>query len=231
MEAVILAGGFGTRLADVVKDVPKPMAPVGGRPFLEFVLDDLIAQGIDRIHLAVCHKKESIMNHFGRSYRDAEILYSVEDRPLMTGGAVRLAMEQCQEERVFVLNGDTFFRVDIQKLRAFSQSHAFPFVMTVRKMEECSRYGMLELGDDGAASGYAEKEHGGEGFINGGFYDMARTALRSYPERFSLEEEYIPKAMSQGDVGAVPFSGFFIDIGIPEDYARAQRLLGSNGYA
>ena len=226
MEAVVLAGGFGTRLAGIVKDVPKPMAPVAGRPFLEYILDSLLAQGVDRIVLAVCHKKECIMEHFGASYHGAAIAYSEETTPLLTGGAIRKALEQCREEQVFILNGDTYFDVDLRTLREFSKRRDMPVVIAVKEMTDISRYGTLELSEDGTISGFAEKQPCLKGLINGGVYDIRRTALREYPEAFSFEEVYMPAAIKARKAGGVVFDGFFIDIGIPEDYARAQKLFG-----
>lgn len=231
MEAIVLAGGFGTRLAGIVKDVPKPMAPVAGRPFLEYVLDALLAQGVDRIVLAVCHKKECIMKHFGTSYRGAAIVYSKETMPLLTGGAIRKALEQCCEDRVFILNGDTFFDVDLRILREFSEARDMTLAIAVKEMTDSSRYGTLDLAEDGVISGFAEKRPCAKGLINGGVYDISRTALREYPETFSFEETYLPEAIQARRAGGVRFDGFFIDIGIPEDYVRAQELLGSGSNA
>lgn len=231
MEAVVLAGGFGMRLAGVVKNVPKPMAPIAGRPFLEYVLDSLLAQGMDRIVLAVCHKKECIMEHFGVSYRGAAVSYSEETTPLLTGGAIRKALEQCREDRVFILNGDTFFDVDLKMLREFSEMWDMPLVIAVKEMTDFSRYGTLDLAEDGTISGFAEKQPRAKGLINGGVYDIRRTALREYPEAFSFEDVYMPTAIKARKAGGVVFDGFFIDIGIPEDYARAQELLGRGSNA
>lgn len=231
MEAVVLAGGFGTRLKSVIKDMPKPMAPVAGRPFLEYVLDNLISQGIDRIILAVGYKKECIMDHFGTKYRGIEIIYSEENTPLFTGGATKCALKLCRNERVFVLNGDTFFHVDLNQLRRFSLEKNIPFCLAVKDVEDSSRYGALSLSDNGLLSNYSEKQSNRRGYINGGIYDMERTVLEEYPEQFSLERDFIPEMIRDGKAGGVRFTDFFIDIGIPEDYARAQVLLGDRPHA
>ena len=117
-EAIVLAGGFGTRLAHIVSDVPKPMAPVCGRPFLRFILDDLQKKGVERIILATGYKRECIEEFFGTHYRGMEIVYSPEDTPLGTGGAIKRALSLCREDWVAVLNGDTYFDVDFSTLDA-----------------------------------------------------------------------------------------------------------------
>lgn len=225
MEAIILAGGFGTRLAKVVKDVPKPMAPVAGRPFLQFVIDDLIEQGVDRIILAVCYKKDVIIDFFGSYYRGAEILYSIETTPLLTGGAVRQALRSCKEDRVFIINGDTFFSVDLNAMRRFSVNHGKNVVIAVKEMREFSRYGKVEIDAQMEVVAFHEKQYCDLGFINGGIYDLKRTALDVYPSKFSMEDEYFPVALKTHDILAFPSQGLFIDIGIPEDYQKAQALF------
>lgn len=231
MEAIVLAGGFGTRLAGIVKDVPKPMAPVAGHPFLEYVLDLLLAQGVDQVVIAVCHKKECIINHFGTSYRGVAISYSEENTPLLTGGAIKKALEQCHEERVFVLNGDTFFDVDLKSLREFSKTRDMPIVIAVKELTNFSRYGTIDLSGNGIVSGFAEKHPCVRGFINGGIYDICRSALQGYPEVFSFEEVCMPEMINARKAGGVLFDGFFIDIGVPEDYTKAQKILGSKSNA
>lgn len=231
MEAIILAGGFGTRLTGLVRDVPKPMAPVAGRPFLEYILDDLVKQGIDRAVLAVGYKKEIIMDHFQQRYRGLELLYSAETEPLLTGGAIRQAMALCREERVFVINGDTFFQVDLSALRTFALRSGKAIVITLKEMKNISRYGAVEIDRDGNVTAIREKEALPWGYINGGIYDMSRHALERFPERFSLENDGFPDMFRKGQLKGFLAKGFFIDIGVPEDYMRAQTILGSEEFA
>ena len=225
MEAIILAGGFGTRLAQVVKDVPKPMAEVAGKPFLVYIVEDLITQGVDRIVMAVCYKKECIMDFFGSNYHGAEIAYSVEDTPLFTGGAIKKALEQCREERVLIINGDTFFSVDLQKMRQFSLERGETVAIAVKEMVDFDRYGEEELDSTQKVVAFYEKAPCDRGWINGGIYDLKADCLRDYPTKFSLEQECFPKLLQAGKIAAFPSAGFFIDIGIPEDYDRAQTLF------
>ena len=228
MEAIILAGGFGTRLAQVVKDVPKPMAPVAGKPFLQYITDDLINQRVDRLIFAVCYKKDSIMHFFGNNYHGVDILYSVENEPLLTGGAIRQALKLCKEERVFVINGDTFFNVDLNAMRMFSVNTGKQIVISVKEMNVFSRYGTVSLDDSMIVTAFHEKQFCERGYINGGVYDVWRTALKDYPEKFSMESLCFPELLKDRQIAAFISDGMFIDIGIPEDYARAQVLFGDN---
>lgn len=226
MEAIILAGGFGTRLAQVVKDVPKPMAPVAHRPFLVYVVEDLISQGVNRIVMAVCYKKECIMDFFGNCYNGVEILYSVEESPLFTGGAIKQALFLCKDTQVFVVNGDTYFSVDFQKMRAFAEEKKTAVTIAVKKMVEFDRYGKVEISEGALVTAFHEKAPCEKGWINGGIYDIKASCLRGYPAKFSLEQECFPKLLELGQIAAFRSDGFFIDIGIPEDYDRAQTLFG-----
>lgn len=225
MEAIVLAGGFGTRLAQVVKDVPKPMAPVCGRPFLEYLLDWLISQSADRIVLAVGYKKECIIDHFGHEYKGAAIAYSVEDTPLYTGGAAKKALGLCHDERIFVVNGDSWFPVNLRRMRSGAEASGMPVIIAVKRMHHFSRYGNVSIDCEGVITAFNEKRFCEDGFINGGIYDVARTALEGYPAAFSMENDYFPVLVRERRIRAFPDDGSFIDIGIPEDYDRAQELF------
>ena len=225
MEAIILAGGFGTRLAQILKDVPKPMAPVCGRPFLEYQLDWLVKQGVNRVVLAVGYKKECIMDHFGASYRNMTITYSQEDTPLYTGGAARKAIERCREERVFIVNGDTYFPADLKKLRACAAEKDATAAVAVKRMFDFDRYGTVVFDEACHINAFQEKRPCRDGYINGGIYDFAVTALKDYPEAFSMENDCFPRLAAAGELVACPDEADFIDIGVPEDYVRTQKLL------
>ncbi len=225
MEAIVLAGGFGTRLAQVVKDVPKPMAPVCGRPFLEYLLDWLTGQGVDRIVLAVGYKKKCVMDHFGQNYKDAAVAYSLEDTPLYTGGATKKAMDMCREERVFVINGDSWFPVDLRRMRRDAEASGAPVTIAVKRMQHFSRYGNVTIDSEGFITAFQEKRYCEDGSINGGVYDVVRTVLDGWPEAFSMENDCFPALVSERKIRAFLGEGSFIDIGIPEDYARAQEFF------
>ena len=223
MEAIVLAGGFGTRLAHIVSDVPKPMASVSGRPFLEYILTDLVQNGVDHIVIAVHHMKETIMNYFGNTYQGAAIDYSVEEIPLKTGGAIKKALSLCREDRVLIINGDTFYKVPLRDMLHHAQNVGTPICIAVREMTNFSRYGKADVSEDGFITAFHEKELCAKGYINGGIYAIEKNVLDKYPQVFSIEELCFPNMLADRKIAAFVSNAYFIDIGIPEDYARAQK--------
>ena len=222
-EAVVLAGGFGTRLAHIVSDVPKPMAPVCGRPFLRYLLDDLQRKGVERVILATGYKRGCIEAFFGAHYRGLELVYSPENAPLGTGGAIKRALALCREEWVAVLNGDTYFDVEFSALEQRKRPGAI--VVAAKRLRNFDRYGALELNGDTVAA-FREKAPCAEGLVNGGVYLMERTALEAVPEtRFSFETAVLEPLAARRAVLAAESGGYFIDIGVPEDYAAAQETM------
>ena len=227
-EAIILAGGFGTRLSHVVSNVPKPMAPVYGKPFLSYVLDRLVEAGVQRIVLATGYKHEVIQAWFGNSYRGAEIVYSHEDTPLFTGGAIVQAARLLQSEDFIVLNGDTLFSIDLAQFYTFHTAHKANLSVALRSVEDTSRYGSVQCHDDRITAFCEKAESQGAGAINGGIYAIRREWLlaQDLPTKFSFEKELMqPLAGKDGFYGLL-CKDYFIDIGIPEDYFRAQREFG-----
>ena len=221
MEAVILAGGLGTRLRSVVSEVPKCMAPVDGKPFLQYVLEWLSRFDVSHVVLSVGYLREVIFAFIDSREWPFEISYAVEEEPLGTGGGIRLALTKCREDRVIVLNGDTFFNVDLKAL-----TFAAPVTLALKPMRDFDRYGAVDLAG-GLVTGFHEKTACTEGLINGGVYALVRSRLdlAFYPGRFSFEKDLLePLAAARLVAGQVQ-EGYFIDIGIPEDYARAQREL------
>lgn len=225
MEAIILAGGFGTRLRDVVSDIPKPMAPIGNRPFLAILLSQLSRKGFKHVVLAVGYLAEKITNHFGDKYDSMKISYVIEDKPLGTGGAVRLAMTKVKGDYVFVLNGDTFLDADFQSINSLWRRYKQP-IMVARQVNDIARYGALIVNHD-RLSGYYEKGQTGPGIINAGCYVLPKDALDIFEigKAFSIESDYFEKIYQDKFIRIVPTQGHFIDIGIPEDFERAQTEL------
>lgn len=222
MEAVILAGGFGTRLSHIVSDVPKPMAPVAGHPFLKYILDDLIVKGISRVVMAVGYKKESIITFFGQSYNGCEIVYSNEEKPLLTGGAMKKALTICKEDQVFVVNGDTFFDVNLQAMAAKHIENNADLTIATKEMKDFDRYGTVITEKD-RISAFMEKKRINYGVINGGIYLINKDLLSLFTEsRFSFETEIMEKRVNEIKIYAFLSGGYFIDIGVPEDYAKAK---------
>lgn len=230
-EAIVLAGGFGTRLAHVVPDVCKPMAPVAGEPFLRRVLDQLDAAGFARVVIADGYRREQIERYFMGSYRGLEIDYSSEEEPLLTGGAVKKALTACERSEVFVLNGDTSLGVDFDAMECVLAAHSeAECCIAAKRMRDFDRYGTLDVDEGDFVRAFREKAPCENGLINGGTYLVRRTALESQPDVFSLENEWFQKVVSNGALVSCEALGDFIDIGVPEDYARAQDIF-NNGNA
>lgn len=226
MEAIVLAGGLGTRLKGTLEGVPKPMAPVMGRPFLEFVLGQLQCVGCSRVILSVGHLHTVIEKHFGVTWRGMSLDYAVESVPLGTGGGIRAALELAAEENVLVLNGDTFLQADYAAMMRFHAAHAAQLSMAVTHQPDISRYGGVLL-DGERVIGFEEKGRTGPGWINAGAYAMRRD-LQWPPnlvEKFSFERDFLAREIGRLATAAYRVDGFFLDIGVPEDLDRAQTEL------
>jgi D-glycero-alpha-D-manno-heptose 1-phosphate guanylyltransferase len=226
MEAIVLAGGMGTRLKAVIQDIPKPMAPIGNRPFLSFLLDDLQVQGVKRVILSTGYKHEVVEEHYKSSYKGMEVVYSVEDTPLGTGGAIKKALGQVKGSQVLILNGDTMFRVNLQEMRNFHLKHKADFTLALKKMEDSQRYGVVETKNQQVVR-FREKTESKSGAINGGIYMLKKQVLLGLdlPEKFSFEKDFMETYYQDLKVMAFESEGYFIDIGIPEDYSKAQNEL------
>ena len=207
----------------MVSDVPKPMAPVAGRPFLRYVLNELTEKGVDRIVLAVGYMREAIMEDFGDVYRGAKLIYSPEDTPLLTGGAIKKALELCLDDEVFVVNGDTLFEVNLTEMAVFYREKKADFVMAVRLMHDFDRYGTVVINKNGRIERFLEKRPTKEGLINGGVYLIKKEFLRNTLEEvFSFEKDVLERRVRDECFYAFISDAYFIDIGVPEDYKKAQ---------
>lgn len=225
MDAIILAGGEGKRLRHVVSDVPKPMAPVAGRPFLEYLIQKLKDAGAGKIVLSVGYKADAIRKHFGDGSRFGVSISYVEEKELLgTGGAIRYAAEKGGVgDEFLVLNGDSYFDVDLQALARAHKASKAVGTLALRRVVNPHRSGVVELDAEGRITKFSEKKKvEGEALINGGVYALSRRIFNHFPqkEEFSVEEEGFPAAIAGGLAGVVS-DGYFIDIGVPEDYARA----------
>lgn len=232
MQAIVLAGGLGTRLRATIGAMPKPLAPVAGRPFLEYLLDHWIRQGVTRFILSVGYRHEAISGHFGAAFHGVPIGYAVEDRPLGTGGGLLLAATQLAGGDSFlVINGDTFFEVSLAALREFHVSRGALVTLALFRSPQEGRYAGLKLGNSGEVLALGAGEPGG--LANGGVYLMERALLDDGPWRaaspLSLEEDILPFTLSSGRrLFGIECRGRFLDIGVPEDYARAAALLSNH---
>lgn len=223
MEAILLAGGLGTRLRSVVSDRPKPMALIQGRPFMEYVIRELALQGIDQIIFAVGYKGSMVEEYFGdgRAF-GIKASYAYEETLLGTAGAIKNGARYMEGEQVLVLNADTFYRLDYGRLRAQKEEQELDMVLVLRQVEDVSRYGQAVL-TGGRLTGFNEKTRDPKpGTINGGVYLMTRELIRQIPDgKVSLENDMIPKWLLEGRrLGGFVNDGYFIDIGVPDDYYR-----------
>jgi len=228
-EAIVLAGGFGTRLKSVVSDIPKPMAPVAGKPFLDYVLTYLQHHQIDHCILAVGHLREQIISYFGSSFNGIRISYSEEETPLGTGGGIKQACEYLNGDEAFVINGDTFFNVDLQELYHFHKQTNAKLSMALKPMTEFDRYGTVEIKNSGKVDAFLEKKYMPVGLINGGVYTLNKSIFSAIPEStFSFEKEVLERRVGDGIIYGLKVDKYFIDIGIPEDYQQAQNDFAQN---
>ena len=227
-EAIILAGGLGTRLRSVVSNLPKCMAPVAGKPFLYFVIEYLLSQGIDKFIFSVGYKSEMIIEYVNTQYPMLNVQYSIEEEPLGTGGAVKFACGFATQKNVLVVNGDTIFKIDIEKLSAFHNSCAADCTLSLKPMHDFNRYGVVELNNDCSIASFKEKQQYSSGLINGGVYalNVAGFLQEDLPQKFSFENDYLEQYFDKRKMYGVAQDGYFIDIGIPEDFERAQSELG-----
>ena len=230
MEAVVLAGGMGTRLRSAVPDLPKCMAPVAGRPFLAWLLDDLEDAGFGHVILSLGYRHEAIEAWVASRNNRARIDCVVEAEPLGTGGGVRLALQQAEESDVFVLNGDTWFGVDYPAMAQFHRQQGTLATLALKPMRDFDRYGEVCCTPTGRISAFREKQPCRQGLINGGIYLLQKDALAECPERFSLERDFFEPLARQERLSGFRSEGYFIDIGIPADYTRAQQDFASGAY-
>ena len=222
-ELIILAGGLGKRLKSITKDlVPKPMVEIKGKPFLEYVLNSVSKYGLSKIILSVGHKYEIIQDYFGSSFGDIPLYYSIEDAPLGTGGAIKKALEVVDSDYAFILNGDTYFDIDLNEILWQHIESTADMSIALKEMKNFDRYGCVEL-TNGKITGFKEKQFYFKGFINGGVYVVNRGIMRSFPTKtkFSFENDFLEKEVSAIFIHPYISKGYFIDIGIPEDFKRA----------
>jgi len=230
MHALILAGGLGTRLRSIFQDRPKPMADIAGRPFLEYLLDYWILQGINQFTISVGYLGSIIQTHIGNSYRGIDINYMVESSPLGTGGAIRAALINTisKDNNLVILNGDTWFEANLDSLRQVFFTTSMPLTICCATVNSNTRYGGLKLGENNKVINFGVQIEQ-KAYINGGCYLIHQETLKNYisryPDSFSFEKDVIPNLVSEEKVSASIQNGVFIDIGIPEDYSLSQKII------
>jgi len=229
MRALILAGGFGSRLQSVVNEAPKPMAPVAGRPFLEHLLDHCLKFGFEEALLSVGYKSELIISHFGNNYKGLRLEYAVEKEALGTGGAIRFALDSAKSDSLWtILNGDTLFTCDLHLLQKFFIEKKADMAMALRRMQHFDRYGLVSCNSENKVIAFLEKQYADDGLINAGIYmfpaGLIQQKFKNH-EKFSFEKDFMEKLVNDINIYGIELEGYFIDIGIPDDYQKANQDL------
>ena len=226
-EAIILAGGLGTRLRSTVPDLPKCMAPVAGRPFLSYVIDYLRMQGIERFIFSLGYRWGLIEEFLQKECPTLDYTSIIEEEPLGTGGGIRLAIEKANSNNVLVANGDTLFNIQSKELFQTHIDNGSECTLALKAMHDFDRYGVVEMNDKGRILSFKEKQFYPVGLINGGIYLLNKDQFlaRQLPQKFSFEKDYLEPFCTEAPFYGSVQEGYFIDIGIPEDYQRAQSEL------
>ncbi len=221
-EAIILAGGLGTRLQHLIPDLPKPMAPVNDKPFLSYILEELNHQSFKHVVLSVGYKAKPIVSYFGTQFKNIKLSYSIEETPLGTGGAIKKSLNYTHSNSVFIINGDTFFEVDFDSMEILHRNRHAAVTLAAKPLHDFDRYGTIAIERDRIIA-FREKQFTKQGLINGGIYLLNKSLLpiSSWPETFSFEKDFLETGFQNNQFVAYISEGYFIDIGIPEDYARA----------
>ncbi|UCN00485.1 nucleotidyltransferase family protein [Sulfurimonas sp. SWIR-19] len=217
MKVIILAGGFGTRLQSLVKDVPKPMAKIGKKPFLEYIFTKLSSFEIDEVVLSVGYKQKIIKEYFKNKYKNIKITYSSETTPLGTGGAIKKALKLLPtDENILILNGDTFFNLKIDAFFDFSTNSLI--TIAIKPMQNFERYGSVIVHHNRVLS-FEEKVFTKKGFINTGVYSISPKIFEQHTQNIFSFEDFLNE---QKNIKAYTANSYFVDIGIPKDYIKAQ---------
>ena len=230
LETIILAGGLGTRLRSVVSDIPKCMAPVAGRPFLYHVIEHFRKNGIEKFIFSLGYMHEMITGWLKEQYPLLPMQFSIETEPLGTGGAVQMACKLTTEKNVLLINGDTLFSIELTKLMAFHEMCGADCTLSLKSMKHFDRYGVVELNGDQSIASFKEKQHFESGLINGGVYALNAVNFleEGLPEIFSFEKDYLEKYNTKRRIFGLEQDQYFIDIGIPEDFERANKELANS---
>ncbi len=224
--AIILAGGMGTRLKTIISDLPKPMAPIMNVPFLTYQLNYLKHFGIKKVIFSVGYLSEKIIAHYNQSFENISIEYSIEKNPLGTGGGIRMAMSNLNEDLVLILNGDSFFDLDLEQFYNLHLEQKSDFSLALRYVNNSERYGNIEFNSSNQITSFIEKNQLNQsGYINAGVYILSKKLYLQNTKsniNFSIEKDFFEKQLNQLIIKGFEFKDYFIDIGIPEDYLKAQ---------
>jgi D-glycero-alpha-D-manno-heptose 1-phosphate guanylyltransferase len=222
-DVIILAGGFGTRLKSVVSDMPKCLAKVSEKPFLSYVLDSLISYNYTHFIFSLGYKSEFIIDFIETNYPQLNVTYSIEKDPLFTGGAIRLALEKCQKQNVLIINADTYFGFDLNKFLNYHIYQNSDISIALKYMVNFDRYGVVKFDENNIINSFDEKKFQESGYINCGYIIINKNVLMNMPLNipFSFEKDFLFLNLSNLKVLAFVANAYFIDIGIPEDFIKA----------
>ena len=232
-EAIILAGGLGTRLRSSVPDLPKCMANVAGRPFISYIIDYYSQNGIGKFVFSLGYRHEVIEAYLAAEYPLLDYSCSIEQQPLGTGGSILKSCSLTGSDNVIVANGDTLFLVHLESLASFHENNDADCTLALKQMTNSDRYGVVETDESGRINSFKEKKWYDTSLINGGVYalNVPRFANTSFPEIFSFEKEFLEKFTDEKKFYGLTQDAYFIDIGIPEDYEKAQSELKNYRHA
>lgn len=224
-ECIVLAGGFGTRLQSVVKDVPKCMAEVAGKPFLYYVMKHLERERFGHVILSLGYKHEIVEEWLNTTQFAFKISYVIESEPLGTGGAIKYAFTKVLSDRAFVINGDTFFDVNTDNIQELHLNKNADITIALKDMSDFDRYGSVDVNKNNRIVNFNEKQFCARGYINGGVYLIEKSVFAKcdLPTKFSFEKDVLEALLQQLNIYGVEQDSYFIDIGIPEDYELANR--------
>lgn len=228
MEAIVLAGGLGTRLRSIISDVPKPMAPIDNdnTPFLEVIMKNLKLNGVTHVVLSIGYKGNIIKEYFGDSYNGMHVDYSFEHEPLLTGGAIKKAKTLCNEKDFFIINGDTFLDIDYKNMYEYHKKNDSKLTMAIKKTNDVSRYGTVDI-CNGNVKSFQEKGVVMEGMINAGVYCMNDVlSFSDFGNKFSFEKDFLQKTVMK--IFTYEVKGKFLDIGVPTDYMSFKQMYADN---
>ena len=225
MEVIILAGGFGKRLQDRVNNLPKPMAPINGRPFLDYLFDYLFKNNIEKVILSVFYKFEQIKEYYKNSYKNISISYSIDSEPLGTGGAIKAALKKSSSENTLIINGDTYFNVDLECLYKYHSSKKNDITIALKKMENFDRYGTVETNKEGKVLTLKKRVYRKSGSIDGGIYLVKNDLFYENDDKYFSFNDFIINNINKLKIGSLLFDEVFIDIGVPNDYDKANKVL------
>ena len=230
MEVIILAGGLGTRLKSVVNNLPKPLAPINGNPFIKYVLEWLYKNNISKVVMSVGYKWEKIFADLGNNYKNIKIKYSIESKPLGTGGAILNSLKLINGDHFLVINGDTLFEINLNQFQLYHKKNNFDVSMGLKHLNNFDRYGKVIVDNKGRIINFLEKEKTKNGIINCGIYLMNKKIINFLPrlDNFSFEKDFLEKNTHNLNFGGFIQNEYFIDIGIPEDFEKAQKELNFN---